>query len=56
MLAEMAEKFKVVVDVFKDVHAKHEIEGGFWGGREEILVMKAEARLGAFLAECEALG
>ena len=56
MLAKMAKKSKVVVDVFEDVHAEHEIEGGFWSGGEEILVVKAEARFGAFLTERKALG
>ena len=41
MLAEEAKELKVVVDVFKDVHAQHEIEGGFWEGCEQIFVVKA---------------
>ena len=55
VLAKMTKEFKVVVDVFEDVHAEHEIERGFWSGCEEVFVMIGEARFGAFLTESEAL-
>ena len=55
VVPEVSEKFEVVVYMFEDVHAEHEVKVRFREGGEEVFVVEGNARLNAFLTKCEAL-